>query len=235
MIAKKNEKLNFEQKRKLIFQLGLLATTAATLAAFTYRSPLEIERAKERVAVTEIDFEIETKVEEPQIIIQPQQQNQQDDQNDDSNPDDNLNDSDPNEFSESKDNDKKDDPIGDVKRPDFGKVPVKTEVSKGDVEPFPDVEASFIGGHVEMVKNINRNLVYPEIDIQNNIQGRVTVQFVVEKDGTISNIEIIESQSKTLDREAKRIVKNFPKWKPGEKEGLTCRTVVILPIRFTLD
>lgn len=234
MIAKKNEKLNFEQKRKLIFQLGLLTTTAATLAAFTYRSPLELERQKERVAATEISYEIETKVEEPKIIIQTQQQKQDDNQDDQQIDDNNLSDSDPNEFSKDTDNKNVDDTKSDVKRPDFGKVPVKTVVSDAIVE-WTDVDASFVGGYEQMVKNINDHLVYPQMDIEGNVQGKVVVQFVVEKDGSISNITILESVSTTIDREAKRIVKQFPKWNPGELNAEPVRSVVILPIRFTLD
>ena len=100
---------------------------------------------------------------------------------------------------------------------------------------FPDVEAKFPGGEEAMMKFISDNIKYPEIDRELGSQGRVYVQFVVEKDGSLSNLEIMRGVSKTIDREAKRVIRLMPKWMPGEIRGKAVRSRSLLPIKFTLE
>lgn len=105
------------------------------------------------------------------------------------------------------------------------------------VEPpieWPDVEAMFDGGAAEMQRWINDHVNYPQDAIEMNEQGRVYLKFVVEKDGSISNIGIERGVSESLDREAKRLLRNMPKWIPGEAKGTKARTICRLPINFTL-
>jgi protein TonB len=109
------------------------------------------------------------------------------------------------------------------------------DVDGGDFDPFPPIEAEYFGGVPKMQEDIGRGLVYPEIDVQLGNEGTVYVSFIVEKDGSVSNVQIERGISETIDREAKRIVKEFPKWKPAENAFGKVRTIVRLPIRFILE
>ncbi|MFM7636468.1 MAG: energy transducer TonB [Crocinitomicaceae bacterium] len=100
---------------------------------------------------------------------------------------------------------------------------------------FPDVEAEFTSGDSAMQKWLSQNLVYPEIAMERGEQGRVYLKFVVEKDGTISNVEVIKGVSRDLDNEAKRLVRAMPGWKPGESKGLKVRSSFTMPINFELN
>lgn len=104
-----------------------------------------------------------------------------------------------------------------------------------EIIDFPDVEAEFIGGTSEMMRWIGSNVVYPDISIQLEEQGKVYISFVVEVDGSLSNITIEKGVSKDLDREAKRLARAMPNWKPGEAGGKKVRTRCRLPIIFTLE
>ena len=103
-----------------------------------------------------------------------------------------------------------------------------------EIIEFPDVEAEFIGGAQEMMIYINQNIQYPITSIEMNEQGKVYLSFVVELDGSISNIYIERGVSKDIDNEAKRIVRSMPKWIPGESKGKKARTRCRLPINFQL-
>lgn len=104
-----------------------------------------------------------------------------------------------------------------------------------EIIEFPDVEAAFPGGPAAMQKWIAENVQYPETSIDLNEQGRVYLSFVVETDGSISNIAIERGVSTDLDKEAKRLLRNMPAWAPGEAKGKKSRTRCRLPINFTLN
>lgn len=93
---------------------------------------------------------------------------------------------------------------------------------------------SFPGGEQAMYAFLKQNLRYPEMAAQNNIQGRVTVQFVVEKDGTISNVKVVRGKDPDLDKEAVRVVKSMPKFIPGRMNGQSVRVFYTLPVNFKL-
>jgi len=112
--------------------------------------------------------------------------------------------------------------------------PVVIEIVEPVVD-FPDVEAQFPGGDEMMRKWMQENISYPDISMENGDQGRVYLKFVVERDGTITNVEIIKGTTKELDNEAKRIVRNMPKWNPGESSGNKVRSSFTLPINFELQ
>lgn len=104
-----------------------------------------------------------------------------------------------------------------------------------EVIEFPDVEATFPGGAAELQKFIKSEVQYPQTSIEMNEQGRVYLSFVVEADGSITNIAVERGVSTDLDREAKRVVRQMPKWVPGEAKGKKARTRCRLPINFTLN
>ena len=98
------------------------------------------------------------------------------------------------------------------------------------VEQLPE----FPGGAVEFMKWLTKNLRYPASAQQRKVQGKVLAQFIVNTDGTISNIEILKSVDASLDREAMRVLRLMPQWKPGQQDAKPCRTQVCIPIVFKL-
>ena len=104
-------------------------------------------------------------------------------------------------------------------------------------EIFVAVEqmAEFPGGQAALMKWLSQNIRYPEAAQQNDIQGRVVVKFVVEKDGSIGQATIAKGVDKDLDREALRVVKKMPKWQPGKNNGVAVRSYFNLPVTFKLQ
>lgn len=101
---------------------------------------------------------------------------------------------------------------------------------------FTTVEqpASFPGGAVALNSWLAQNLHYPEDAVKQNIEGRVIVQFVVETDGSLTHPVVVRGVDKNLDKEAIRIVKRMPKWRPGKNNGKAVRSKYTLPVRFRL-
>lgn len=102
---------------------------------------------------------------------------------------------------------------------------------------FTAVEKSpkFPGGDKAMYSFLSENIVYPEAAAKNNIQGRVTVQFVVEKDGSIGEAQVVRGKDPDLDKEAVRVIKSMPKFFPGKINGQAVRCLNTLPISFKLQ
>ncbi len=98
------------------------------------------------------------------------------------------------------------------------------------VEDLPQ----FPGGAVEFMKWLTRNLKYPSSAQQRKVQGRVVAQFIVNKDGSISDLILVEKVSPELDREALRVLRMMPKWTPGVMDAKPCRTKVCIPVVFKL-
>jgi len=93
----------------------------------------------------------------------------------------------------------------------------------------------FPGGDAALMKYIAENIKYPVIAQENGIQGRVICQFVVNKDGSIVDINVVRSVDPSLDKEAIRVIKSMPKWKPGKQRGKAVRVKFTLPIVFRLQ
>lgn len=92
----------------------------------------------------------------------------------------------------------------------------------------------FPGGPVEMMKWLTRNLKYPPSARQRRQAGKVKASFIVNRDGTVSDIKIVESAGEPFDSEAMRVLKTMPDWKAGIQDGKPCRTMVCVPIVFKL-
>lgn len=93
----------------------------------------------------------------------------------------------------------------------------------------------FPGGQQEMFKYIQENLIYPKLALKKQIQGRSICQFIVEKDGSISHIQVVRSSgNKSLDRAAIRVIKTMPKWTPGRLQGKIVRTTYVIPVNFRI-
>lgn len=100
--------------------------------------------------------------------------------------------------------------------------------------PRPDVLPEFPGGMDGLIDFLINNLRYPEKCAKAKIQGRVLVKFMVLKDGSVSDIEVIRSVHPLLDAEAVRVVKSFPKWTPGSCQGEPVDVPMNLPVTFHL-
>ena len=93
----------------------------------------------------------------------------------------------------------------------------------------------FPGGPAALMKYLSENTKYPVVAQENGIQGRVTVQFVVEKDGSISDVHVLRGVDPSLDKEAVRVVKSMPRWTPGKQNGITVRVNYRVPVLFRLQ
>lgn len=111
--------------------------------------------------------------------------------------------------------------------------PVKVEPEKifDAVEQMP----TFPGGDAALYKFIGDNLVYPAQAAEEGVSGRVTIRFVVERDGTVSQVTVARGKHPALDKEAKRVVSKLPKFIPGKQNGQTVRVFYTLPINFKLQ
>lgn len=98
------------------------------------------------------------------------------------------------------------------------------------VEKLPE----FPGGIVEFMKWLTANLRYPEYARKNKIEGKVVVSFIVNKDGTIASPRIQQSADPLLDKEALRVIRLMPKWKPGTMDAKPCRTMFAIPVIFKI-
>ncbi len=96
-------------------------------------------------------------------------------------------------------------------------------------------QPEFPGGTQAMMKYLAENIKYPMIAQENGIQGRVICQFVVNKDGSIVDINVVRSVDPSLDKEAIRVIKSMPKWKPGMQRGKAVRVKFTLPVVFRLQ
>ncbi|MDG2464309.1 MAG: energy transducer TonB [Crocinitomicaceae bacterium] len=238
MIAKKNSGYDLENKRSAFFMLGLLVTGSLTLAAFTYSDPMLRADAGSDVPREQIAINFVLEPEKPKDVEETFNKHEVDDSQQQSTIDAQAT-------------------VGEVIKitgstptvitgvgVETGGLltgPILTKGGKVKIEDpeklelFPDTEAMFVGGVNEMNKYIQSNVNYPQSSISRGEQGKVWVSFIVEKDGSITNIELENNVSTDLDREAKRVVRSFPNWIPGEVKMQKVRTRVRLPIKFILD
>ena len=97
-----------------------------------------------------------------------------------------------------------------------------------------EVMPQYPGGQTAMLQYMMKNIKYPKQAMKEGIQGRVTVSFIVEKDGRVSNVRLLRSVQPLLDKEAIRVVKSMPKWSPGKQKGKPVRVRFNLPVMFKL-
>lgn len=98
-----------------------------------------------------------------------------------------------------------------------------------------EVMPEFPGGQSALFKFLSANVSYPELAMKNGIQGRVIVSFVVERDGSITNAQVMKSVDPSLDREALRLVRSMPAWSPGKQKGVAVRVKYTIPVTFKLQ
>ena len=137
------------------------------------------------------------------------------------------------------DNDKPVDPV-DVVVPTDEPItyePVVTEpevIDEDIIHVRAEIQPSFPGGPAAMMKFLKDNIKYPSVCAETGIQGRVIVSFVVNKDGSIEQVEVLSGVHERLDAEAVRVVKLMPTWTPGQMQGHAVRTKFNLPVTFRM-
>lgn len=225
MEVKKNPKVDQEKNKSIFFQLGLVIALTVIFFGFNYKKYDKQNNDWEQLVVTQVtEEEIEiTKQEEPKQ--QPQQvsttvlQIVEDDVvvNDDLdiNAEDDQNST-----------------VGDYVAP----IETDDEPKFEEQEIFTIVEetAEFPGGEEGLFKFLSDNVKYPTMARESNVSGTVFVTFVVEPDGSVSNVKLLRGIGGGCDEEAMRVVKQMPRWKAGKQRGRPVRQQYNLPIKFTL-
>ena len=117
-----------------------------------------------------------------------------------------------------------------------GDVMVEEEVQEEEIFIAVSKQASFPGGMQKMYEYLGKNIKYPAVSRNNGSEGKTTLRFVVEKDGSITRVEILKSSGDAfLDKEAVRVVSTMPKWQPADQNGRTVRSYFVLPVQFKLQ
>lgn len=112
---------------------------------------------------------------------------------------------------------------------------VEEEIEEAEIFTIVEEMPEFPGGMTKLADYLAKNIKYPQMARESGIQGRVFVNFVVEPDGSVSNVTVMRSLGGGCDEEAMRVVKSMPKWKPGKQRGKPVRVSYILPVNFKLQ
>ncbi len=229
MEIKKTEKANLENRRLLFTEIGLVLALLLVWGAFSYgtreKNVATLEAETQVVEVEDVIPITENTPPPPQEAPQiPVLSDQIDIVEDNIKVDDN--------FMSLEDNAN----LG-VEIQDYVEE-VKEEVVEEEAIPFQLVEEkpTFNGGdaQTEFPKWVQSQLVYPEIAKENGVSGRVVLQFTVMPDGSLANINVVRGVDSSLDKEAVRVVKSSPKWKPGKQRDRAVKVTYTFPVIFQL-
>lgn len=113
--------------------------------------------------------------------------------------------------------------------------PVKEEVNENEIFTIVEEKPKFPGGDVELMKYLQKNIRYPDFAKENDIKGTCVVEFVVEKDGSITDVKILKDIGGECGAEAVRVAKGMPKWEPGKQRTKPVRVKYKMPVRFQLQ
>ena len=226
MEEKKSPKANLENKKLMFIQIGMIISLLIAWMAFEHKSydkrEIDPSLLNREVVIDEEMVEI-TKQEEqkPQPVEVPKQTTQLEIVQDDVEVEDiEIN--------------------AEVDQQEVIEEYVPVEVEEEEVqeqEIFQIVEEmpSYPGGEQKLMEFVAKNIKYPQIARETGIQGRVFVGFVVEPDGSVSNVKVLRGIGGGCDEEAMRVVKSMPKWKPGKQRGKAVRVSYMLPVNFKLQ
>ena len=117
---------------------------------------------------------------------------------------------------------------------DYDVVTVEPEPEEEEIFMVVEDQPEFPGGTAALLEYLRKNIKYPAICRENNIQGRVLVTFIVNKDGAIVEPEVVKSVNPSLDKEALRVISQMPNWKPGYQRGKPVRVKFTVPVNFQL-
>lgn len=230
MEVKKSEKASLENKRLLFTEIGFVVALIAIYFAFNWSSTeKEVATLEAEVANVEVEDMVPITQETPPPPEAapkiPILSDQIDVVDDNIKVDDNM-------FQNLED-----DANSGIEIMDYIESAPEEETVEEEAIPFQLVEEkpSFNGGDAnEFSKWVNSKLVYPEIAKENGVQGRVTLQFTVNADGTVSNVKVLRGVDSSLDKEAVRVVSSSPKWKPGKQRDRAVKVTYTFPVIFQL-
>ena len=215
MEIKKSPKADLQNKKGLFLEIGLIVALLAVIAAFLY-TPKEyrIEKVDNNYGpveeeITEITRNEQKPPEQPQKVEVKVF----------------------NDILDIVTNDAK--ITTDISFEDFA-----DDLEIEDDQPFIKVEKmpSFQGGDLNKFRNwVQERVRYPQIAQENGVSGKVVLSFVVEKDGTLTNIEVLQSPDRSLADEAVRVLKTSPKWEPGQQRNQPVRVKYTLPVDFRIQ
>ena len=228
MEIKKNPQVDLQNKRFLFLEIGFAVALLATIGALCYTArENKIEQIQQEVTIVEEEITEITRqdVKQPEPIRRTEIKVFSDALSIVTNDEKITTDVNFDEFSE--------DMAIDV-------IPVKPVVEEviDDDQPFMKVEKmpSFRGGDLMTFRNwVMERIRYPQIAQENGIQGRVLLSFVVERDGTLTNIQVLQTPDSSLSDEAIRVLKTSPKWTPGKQRNQAVRVKYTLPIDFRIQ
>ncbi|MAM05706.1 MAG: energy transducer TonB [Flavobacteriales bacterium] len=217
MQLKKNPESDLERKRGLFLQLGLVISLLIVLIAFEYKS---YEKSDFNLGTLNLDDLEEEIIPITKQEVKPPPPPPP-----------------PPEIIEIVEDDveiEEEIEIEDTESDEEEMIEIEEE---DDDEYFMVVEnmPEFPGGDLGLMKYIQKNVRYPAIAKEYNITGKVYVSFIVDKQGTVTNVKIVRGVDKNLDAEAVRVVKSLPKYKPGKQRGKPVRVMFTIPINFTLN
>ena len=225
MEEKKSPKANLENKKLMFMQIGMVISLLIAWLVFEHKNydKREIDESLlNREIVEDLEMTEITKQEEPkpQPVEMPKQTTQLEIVQDDVEVEDiEIN--------------------ADVDQTEVIEEYVPVEVEEEEVveqEIFQIVEEmpSYPGGERALLEYVAKNIKYPQIARETGIQGRVFVGFVVEPDGSVSNVKILRGIGGGCDEEAMRVIKSLAKWKPGKQRGKAVRVSYQIPVVFKL-
>ncbi len=229
MQPKKTEKADLEKRRGLYLEIGLVVVLVAALVAFNVKSydtkKIEVtqrtadDEIEEQIIQTQDDTPPPPPPPEPEVVTTEVNiiDNEAESENELS--------IDVFEKMEKQEN------------IEIVQVTVDQEEEEQEDEIFQVVEQDpeYPGGVDALYKFIQQNLKYPQLAKENNITGRVFVTFVVEKDGSVSNVKAARDIGGGCGAEAVRVIKSMPKWTPGKQRGKAVRAAYTLPVNFVLQ
>ena len=225
MEIKKTPKADLENKKTIFFEIGLIIALLFVLVAFEYKSYDKITVDLKQAAVDDTPEEIipitEQKV-KPPPPPPPKQVTQIKIVEDDVEVDEDI------DIDAEADEDLE---IEEYIPPSDDEEEVAEQEIFTVVESMPE----YPGGMGALMKYLSQSIKYPPLAKESGIQGRVFINFVVEPDGSISNVKVLRGIGGGCDEEAVRVVAAMPKWKPGKQRGKAVRVSYNLPVKFTLQ
>ena len=224
MEAKKSPRANLEKKKSIFLQAGIIITMLSVLSAFEWK---QYERSEHRMQeLSDIFYDIEDipimHREEPEPPEPPPSQDI-----------DIVDDNAEIDYNFEIDNEAFATTVIEPFVPAVNSNP-EPEVDEDYVFVAADVMPSFPGGMAEMFKYIARNINYPQIARDHNITGTVNLSFVVERDGSITNVQVLRGIGGGCDEEAVRVIKSMPRWNPGMQRSEPVRVRFSIPVTFRL-
>ena len=236
MEQKKTLQADMEQRRTTGFLLGLVLVLAVCYVSLEWSSadavdevePIDLdELMHESELVPMENLETVTQLQEKQLVEKAEQLNVVDDA---------VEQQETEELLEGEGEEDDETLLKDLQQQEDDKPLASMEVDPANPLNFHVVEdlPKYPGGAVELMKWLTRNLRYPAAAKDRKIQGKVVAVFYIEKDGSVTGINITQSLSPECDREALRVLRMMPKWEPGIQNDQPCRTKVCIPIVFKL-